>query len=216
MVHRVGEGPGTWAMGSLFEHLVTSGETGGSFAMSLVTQPPGIATPLHRHTKEAEAVFVLGGQIEYRAGEETYDLTEGSFLYLPLGLPHAFRIRGDEPARFLGLTAPGGLMGLYDEVGVPAAGMHIPAEGEGRSMRGGDRPLERGRPALRAPGRRPTPPGVAPVPRIGGLGLHFCDGSAVSGCTSVTGRRILGGSSDRSACCSAGRCGGASSGRLDC
>ena len=25
-------------------------------------------------------------------------------------------------------------MGLYDEVGVPAAGMHIPAEGEGRSM----------------------------------------------------------------------------------
>jgi quercetin dioxygenase-like cupin family protein len=134
VVHRVGEGPGTWAMGSLFEHLVTSSETGGSFAMSLVTQPPGIATPLHRHTREAEAIFVLGGQIEYRAGEETYDLTEGSFLYLPLGLPHAFRIRGDEPARFLGLTAPGGLMGLYDEVGVPAAGMHIPSEGEGRSM----------------------------------------------------------------------------------
>lgn len=134
VVHRAGEGPGTWAMGSLFEHLVSAGETGGRFGMSLVTQPPGIATPLHRHTQEAEALFVLEGDIEYRAGEETFELSDGAFLYLPLGLPHAFRIRGDKPARFLGFTTPGGLMGLYDEVGVPAEAMHLPGEGEGRSM----------------------------------------------------------------------------------
>jgi quercetin dioxygenase-like cupin family protein len=134
VVHRAGEGPGTWAMGSLFEHLVSAGQTGGQFGMSLVTQPPGIATPLHRHTEEAEALFVLDGVIEYQAGEETFELTEGAFLYLPLGLPHAFRIRGDRPARFLGFTTPGGLMGLYDEVGVPASVMHIPQEGEGLPM----------------------------------------------------------------------------------
>ena len=134
VVHRAGQGPGTWAMGSLFEHLVSSGDTGGRFGMSLVTQPPGIATPLHRHTQEAEALFVLDGLIEYQAGEEVYELGEGAFLYLPLGLPHAFRIRGDQPARFLGLTTPGGLMGLYDEVGVPATGMHLPLAGEGLSM----------------------------------------------------------------------------------
>ena len=134
VVHRAGEGPGTWAMGSLFEHLVSAGETAGRFGMSLVTQPPGVATPLHRHTREAEALFVLEGTIEYRAGEETHELAEGSFLYLPLGVPHAFRIRGDRPARFLGFTAPGGLMGLYDEVGVPAGVMHLPREGEGLPM----------------------------------------------------------------------------------
>ncbi len=134
VVHWAGEGPGTWAMGSLFEHLVGAEETGTRFAMSLVTQPPGIATPLHRHTQEAEALFVLEGLIEYRAGDQTHELSEGAFLYLPQGLPHAFRIRGDRPARFLALTAPGGLMGLYDEVGVPAAGMHLPHEGEGLSM----------------------------------------------------------------------------------
>ena len=134
VVHRAGQGPGTWAMGSLFEHLVSAGQTGGQFGMTLVTQPPGIATPLHRHTKEAEALFVLDGVIEYQAGEETFELTEGAFLYLPLGLPHAFRIRGETPARFLGFTTPGGLMGLYDEVGVPASVMHIPHEGEGLPM----------------------------------------------------------------------------------
>lgn len=134
IVHRAGDGPGTWAMGSLFEHLVSAAETGGTLGISLVTQPPGIATPLHRHTREAEVLFLLEGRIEYRAGEDTHDLEAGAFLYLPLGVPHAFRIRGSRPARFLGLTAPGGLMGLYDEVGVPAAGMHLPQEGEGLPM----------------------------------------------------------------------------------
>lgn len=134
VVHRSGDGPATWAMGSLFEHLVSAEQTGGTLAMSLVTQPPGIATPLHRHTREAEALFVLDGLIEYRAGDGTFELVAGSFLYLPLGMPHAFRIRGDAPARFVALTAPGGLMGLYDEVGAPAAAMHVPGDGEGRSM----------------------------------------------------------------------------------
>jgi quercetin dioxygenase-like cupin family protein len=115
-------------MGSLFEHLVSAGQTDGRLGMSLVTQPPGTATPLHRHTREAEAMFLLEGHISYRAGDTVHELTEGSFLFLPQHLPHAFRVRGERPARFLGLTVPGGLMGLYDEVGVPALEMRLPGE----------------------------------------------------------------------------------------
>lgn len=65
VVHRTGSGPGTWAMGSLFEHLVSARQTDGRLGMSVVTQPPGTATPLHRHTREAEALFVLEGEITY-------------------------------------------------------------------------------------------------------------------------------------------------------
>ncbi|SDS14278.1 Cupin domain protein [Nocardioides scoriae] len=133
VVHRSGEGPGTWAMGSLFEHLVGAGQTDGRLGMSLVTQPPGTATPVHRHTREAEALLVLEGRVDYLAGEELHHLADGDFLYLPLGLPHAFRIRGEAPARLLSLTVPGGLMGLYDEVGVPADALRLPGPGEGRS-----------------------------------------------------------------------------------
>lgn len=128
VVHQAGSGPGTWAMGSLFEHLVGADQTDGRLGMSLVTQPPGTATPLHRHTREAEALFVLEGRITYRAGEDVHELTDGAFLYLPKDVPHAFRVRGERPARFLALTVPGGLMGLYDEVGVPAAEMRLPGE----------------------------------------------------------------------------------------
>lgn len=128
-----GTGPATWAMGSLFEHLVSADQTDGQLGIALVTQPPGTATPLHRHTHEAEAFYLLDGTMTYRAGEHTYHLEAGCFIYLPKGLPHAFRVTGDHPVKFLGLTVPGALMGLYDEVGVPATERRLPGE-DGQSM----------------------------------------------------------------------------------
>jgi len=133
-LHRpAGTGPVTWAMGSLFEHLLSAGDSGGALGMSLVTQPPGVATPLHRHTHEAEAFFLLDGSMTYRAGDETFHLSTGDFIWLPAGLPHAFRVTGSTPVRFLGLTTPGGLMALYDEVGIPALERRLPGA-DGLSM----------------------------------------------------------------------------------
>ena len=114
-------------MRSLFEHLLEPGP-GVEFGAALVTQPPGVATPLHLHHQEAEAFYVLEGRLDYRAGEETYQLYDGCFIYLPLGVPHAFRIRGESPCRFLALTAPAGLLHLYDEVGMAAAERRLPGE----------------------------------------------------------------------------------------
>jgi quercetin dioxygenase-like cupin family protein len=133
-VHRsAGSAPMTWAMGSLFEQLLSGADSGGSLGVALVTQPPGIATPLHRHTRESEAFFLLDGSMTYRAGEQTFELGAGDFIWLPLGLPHAFRITGTTPARMLALTTPGGLLDLYDQVGVPAAERRLP-DGDGRPL----------------------------------------------------------------------------------
>jgi quercetin dioxygenase-like cupin family protein len=128
VVRAAGEGPATWAMGSLFERLAAADETGGALGMSLVTQPPGTATPLHEHTHEAEAFYLFEGTMTYRAGDDIHELRAGSFIFLPKGLRHAFRITGERPARFIGLTVPGGLMGLYEEVGMPAAERRLPGE----------------------------------------------------------------------------------------
>jgi len=113
-------------MGSLFEHLLGAEESGGRLGVALVTQPPGVATPLHRHTHEAEAFFLLEGTMTYRAGEEVFHLAHGDFIWLPQGLPHAFRVTGDLPVTMLALTEPGGLLGLYDEVGIPATERRLP------------------------------------------------------------------------------------------
>jgi quercetin dioxygenase-like cupin family protein len=117
LVRGPGEGQATWALGSLFERLASHRETAGTFGLSLVTQPPGAATPVHIHTQEDEAFYVLDGNLTYSADGQIYRLSPGSFIYLPKGLPHAFRVTGDEPVRFLGLVLPGPLMDLYDEIG---------------------------------------------------------------------------------------------------
>lgn len=127
VVHRrAGEAPAVWALGSLFERLLTGEECEAALDISLVTQPPGTATPLHRHTQEAEAFYLLAGSMLYRAGDETYQLRAGDFIYLPRGVPHGLRVTGTEPTKFLGLTAPAGLMDLYEEVGKPATERRLP------------------------------------------------------------------------------------------
>jgi quercetin dioxygenase-like cupin family protein len=124
-----GQGPATWAMGSLFERLAAAGQTGGALDVAVVTQPPGLATPTHVHTREAEAWFVLDGTLTYRAGDRLADLAAGDFIYLPRNVPHAFRITGERPARCLTLALPGPLLDLYDQVGTPASERRLPDGG---------------------------------------------------------------------------------------
>src|SRR4051794_6723967 len=129
LARAAGAGPATWSMGALFERLAGADDTGGELAVSVVTQPPGAASPLHVHTREAEAWYVLDGTMTYVAGDRTFHLGAGDFIYLPRNVPHAFRITGTVPSRFLALTLPGALMGLYDEVGVPAGERRLPDGG---------------------------------------------------------------------------------------
>ena len=70
VVREPGTGRGTWAMSSLFEHLLESPPGSERLGVALVTQPPGVATPLHRHTREAEAFYLLDGRMDYRAGDD--------------------------------------------------------------------------------------------------------------------------------------------------
>ena len=129
VVCHAGQGRAIWAMGSLFERLVTAGQTGGDLGAAVVTQPPGLATPTHVHTREAEAWFVLDGTLTYRAGTEEVDLAAGGFIYLPRNVPHAFRVTGHTPVRYLGLTLPGRLLDIYDEIGQPATERRLPDGG---------------------------------------------------------------------------------------
>jgi quercetin dioxygenase-like cupin family protein len=130
LVRSPGGTPATWALGSLFERLASHDETAGTFGLSVVTQPPGTATPLHVHTREDEAFYLLDGNLTYRADGQIHRLSAGSFIYLPRGLPHAFRVTGEDPARFLALALPGSLMALYDDVGRPAGQHGMPQPDE--------------------------------------------------------------------------------------
>lgn len=88
-------------------------------------QPPGIGPPLHVHRNEAEVFYLLKGAMRYEAGGLLHELTAGSMMFLPQGVPHRFLTF--QHCRLLVITCPGGLLDLYTSVGLPAGERAIPA-----------------------------------------------------------------------------------------
>ena len=127
IVRHSDEGEAIWAVGSLFMVKLTVEESGGPLSVMQVAGLPGGATPLHVHHAEAEAFYLLEGEMTYHAGEKVFELRAGSFVYLPKDVPHRFRVRGTTAVRFLAFGTPGGVEHLYREVGVPADKLSLPA-----------------------------------------------------------------------------------------
>ena len=60
----------------------------------------------HAHPTEDEMFYVLAGAITFRCGEETFNLEQGGFIFLPHGVTHGYTIQSEEPVRLIVVTAP--------------------------------------------------------------------------------------------------------------
>jgi mannose-6-phosphate isomerase-like protein (cupin superfamily) len=58
----------------------------------------------HHHDDQIDSFYVLDGEIDFLAGEDTVRLGAGSYFAAPIGVTHGFRPAG--PARVLNLHAP--------------------------------------------------------------------------------------------------------------
>lgn len=113
------EGRAYWTLGMLMVVKVRAQDTGGRLSVCEFVCPPGFATPLHVHDREDETWWVIEGQVRYRCGAEEFDAEPGACLYLPLGIPHGFKVVGSENARLLHVSVPGGSEEFHTEMGVP-------------------------------------------------------------------------------------------------
>lgn len=71
-----------------------------NFAMRRFIMEPGGGMPAHTNTVEHEQ-YVLRGRARVGVGHETFDVEEGSVLYIPAGTPHWYRVEGDSPFEFI-------------------------------------------------------------------------------------------------------------------
>ncbi len=126
VIRHADDGEAIWAVGSLFTVKLAVEESSGPLSVMHVVAGPNGATPLHAHHHEAEAFYLLDGEMTYQAGDQLVRLRSGSFVFLPMGVPHRFRIGRHKPATFLAFGTPGGVEHLYREVGVPAAERTVP------------------------------------------------------------------------------------------
>lgn len=73
--------------------------------------------PPHIHHGNAEAFYILDGQVDFMLEGTTVRLQQGSFVLVPRGALHTFANAGPEPARWIGIFAPGRYEKLVEELG---------------------------------------------------------------------------------------------------
>jgi quercetin dioxygenase-like cupin family protein len=80
-------------------------EGSGATFLEYVTRK-GEEPPSHTHATENEMFYVLEGEVSFQCGEETFDVNQGGFIFLPRGIKHSYTIHSDEPVRLIVVTSP--------------------------------------------------------------------------------------------------------------
>ena len=78
--------------------------------------PPGTGPPLHVHSAQDEAWWIVAGAVRFQIGEELSRAEAGAFVWVPRGVPHAFRNDGATPATLLVLFTPAGMEPFFDAI----------------------------------------------------------------------------------------------------
>ena len=108
-------------LGNFAMSLKASGDdTAGAFALLEADEPPGFGPPMHIHHDAAEAFYVVGGEYLMFIGDDEFECPAGSFIYIPAGTPHGFRV-GPAPSRKLNLYTPAAMVGYFDELSAALA-----------------------------------------------------------------------------------------------
>jgi mannose-6-phosphate isomerase-like protein (cupin superfamily) len=97
--------------------LATGAQTDQAFSL-LQTQgePPDFGPPMHVHHDAAEAFFVLEGEYQMFLDDRQELCPPGTFVYVPKGTAHTFRVVSPEPGRKLNIFAPAAMVGFFEEL----------------------------------------------------------------------------------------------------
>jgi quercetin dioxygenase-like cupin family protein len=121
------EGEALWCAGALTTVKAAGEQTAGAYSLIEDLAPRGSGTPLHRHQEDDEAFYVLDGEMTFfLEGGPPIAASAGSFVHIPGGTVHAFRV-DSETARYLIITTPQHER-FYRAIAEPAQTRSIPPE----------------------------------------------------------------------------------------
>jgi mannose-6-phosphate isomerase-like protein (cupin superfamily) len=97
--------------------LATADETGDAFTL-LQTQnePTDFGPPLHIHRDAAESFYVLEGEYLMFFEDRQELCPAGTFVYVPRGMPHTFKVVSSTPGTKLNLFTPSAMVGFFEEL----------------------------------------------------------------------------------------------------
>lgn len=101
---------------------LTGEDTNGQFTLIEQNNEPGIGIPPHVHENEDEVFQVLEGQVEMSIGDKMTTLNAGDIIFCPKGVPHSWKVVGEEKARAMLSIFPAGLEAMFEELSKLPAG----------------------------------------------------------------------------------------------
>ena len=104
---------------------VTGEDTGGAYSFAEVFVNQTSPVPLHTHSREDEAFYVLEGDITFQVGDETIEAGPGSFVFGPKGVPHTYTVNSPT-ARVLMLFSPAGFENFIRATSVATDSLEMP------------------------------------------------------------------------------------------
>ena len=107
--------------------LAESATTNGGFSMIWQLCPKGSGPGPHYHDQD-EGFFVNDGQVTYVANGQQLVAKAGSFVWIPRGTVHGFRV-DSETATLLNLYTPAGFEQTIIQGAVPAEAFTLPPQG---------------------------------------------------------------------------------------
>jgi quercetin dioxygenase-like cupin family protein len=96
-----------YGAGSGAELKIDGTRSGGDYGVVEWRVRAGDEPPIHTHTREDETVYLLAGEITAHVGDARFDVASGSYAALPKGVPHGFRVKGDEAVLLVTLFPAG-------------------------------------------------------------------------------------------------------------
>lgn len=114
-----------WYGTNLLTVLAYSSETNGTFSMIKNVMRKGFEPPLHIHTREDEANFILKGEMIFTVADKTIHAKAGDYVFLPKNIPHTFKLVTDTAETLLVIT-PGGFEEMFIQCSRPALAMELP------------------------------------------------------------------------------------------
>jgi quercetin dioxygenase-like cupin family protein len=118
-------GDAIWFDNMLMKVLVSAADTAGTVSVIEQVHYAGYSTPVHRHAREDQTLYVLEGEVTARLGDDERRLVAGQAVHLPRGVAHVFRVEVDG-TRLLEINTPGGFEEFHAAAGEPATDMRLP------------------------------------------------------------------------------------------
>jgi len=92
-----------------------------------LTVPPGGSPPRHVHDSLDDAFLLLDGEVVVRCGDETVLAQPGTYVVLPHGVEHTFRVTSRTPARLLLIHPDDSFLQFIEELGTPTNELRLPS-----------------------------------------------------------------------------------------